>query len=70
MKFLRLNRQNLIQKYILKYNYKIVKDAFEDELCLDSEETLLGNVLSDSMADYYEDATIALINNGGIRDYK
>ena len=21
------------------------------------------------MADYYEDATIALINNGGIRDY-
>ena len=30
---------------------------------------ILGNVLSDSMADYYEDATIALINNGGIRDY-
>ena len=31
---------------------------------------MLGNVLSDSMADYYEDATISLINNGGIRDYK
>ena len=30
---------------------------------------MLGNVLSDSMADYYEDATIAVINNGGIRDY-
>ena len=27
---------------------------------------MFGNVLSDSMADYYEDATIALINNGGI----
>ena len=35
---------------------------------LDSEEDNIGNALTDSMADFYEDATISLINNGGIRN--
>jgi len=34
----------------------------------DSSESKLGNALADSMLDVYEDATMALLNNGGIRN--
>ena len=34
----------------------------------DSSESKLGNALADSMLDVYEDTTMALLNNGGIRN--
>jgi len=61
----------LMEKYQANLTeYKAVYGYTETSLVesyLDSAETNIGNVLCDSMADFYEDATISLINNGGVR---
>ena len=63
---------DLLKKYQANLTeYKTVYGYTETALVtvrqFDSVETNIGNVLCESMADFYEDATISLINNGGVR---